>query len=358
MVAIPQPVIDPVADAIYTHYQRVYGAEKPRNYLGASIIGKSCSRALWYDFRIAAPKVFTGRMYRLFQSGHLQEPRVIADLRAIKCTVYDLDPSTGKQWNFTEPSIGHHLRGSCDGVVIGVPGAPKAPHILEIKTSGAKAFAELQKHGVEKAKPEHFAQMMIYMHWTIERYGADGCRRALYISVNKDTDEIHSERIEYSKETAQAIIAKAKAVITASEPPQRISNDSSWYECKWCDYHGLCHGTDVPQTNCRSCVHATPEMDGDARWSCAKRKLNLSFDEQLRGCESHRYIPAVIGFARPVDSDGDSVVYEVNGKQFTNGAKPGFSSIEIHACKDKGMLTTDDEFFNKMRHEYGAVLVG
>ena len=150
MAEIPNTVSDPVAAAIYAHYKSVYGAEKPRGYLGASSIGKSCSRALWYDFRLSKQPSFDGRMYRLFQSGHLQEPRVIADLLAIGCTVYNIDPETGKQWSFSEPLTGHHFKGNCDGVVLGVPQAPKAAHVLEIKTSGTKSFADLQKHGVEK----------------------------------------------------------------------------------------------------------------------------------------------------------------------------------------------------------------
>lgn len=358
MATIPTEVSDPVAAAIYAHYKSVSGAEKPRGYLGASSIGKSCSRALWYGFRLSKQASFDGRMYRLFQSGHLQEPRVVADLRAIGCTVYELDPSTGKQWAFSEPATGHHLKGNADGVVLGVPQAPKSAHILEIKTSGTKAFAELQKHGVEKAKPEHFAQMMIYMHWTIARYGEDGCRRALYVCVNKDTDEIYTERIEYSKTTAQAIVDKANAIIQAIEPPQRISNDASWYECKWCDYSAMCHGSAVPAPTCRSCGYVTPEIDGDARWACAKRKSNLSFDEQLRGCESHVYIPSVIGFAKPMDFLNDAVVYEMYGKRFSNGPKPGFSSKEIHACQDKALLVEESKFINDMRQQFGAEIVG
>lgn len=358
MAEIPTTVSDPVAAAIYGHYKLTYGAEKPRGYLGASSIGKSCSRALWYGFRLSKQPSFDGRMYRLFQSGHLQEPRVVADLRAIGCTVYDLDPETGKQWAFSEQSTGHHFRGNCDGVVLGVPQAPKAAHILEIKTSSTKAFAELQKHGVEKAKPEHFFQMLIYCHWTIARYGDDGCRRALYVCVNKDTDEIYTERIEYSKATAQAIVDKAKAIIQSVEPPQRISNDPSWYECRFCDYHAICHGSAVPAPTCRSCVHATPEMHGDALWTCAKRKLNLSFDEQLRGCESHVYIPSVIGFAKPMDFLNDAVVYEMDGKRFSNGPKPGYSSKEIHACQDKALLVEESKFINDMRQKHGAEIVG
>ena len=358
MATIPTEVSDPVAAAIYGHYKLVYGAEKPRGYLGASSIGKPCSRALWYGFRLSKQPSFDGRMYRLFQSGHLQEPRVVADLRAIGCTVYDLDPATGKQWSFTEPATGHHLKGNADGVVLGVPQAPKAAHILEIKTSGTKAFSELKKHGVEQAKPEHFAQMQIYMHWTIARYGEDGCRRALYVCVNKDTDEIHTERIEYSKATAQSIVDKARAIILSQEPPQRISNDASWNECKWCDYSDICHGSAVPAPTCRSCAHVTPEMDGDARWTCAKYRKDLKFETQLGGCESHRYIPAVIGFAKAVDSDGDAVVYEMDGKRLSNGPKPGFTSKEIHACQDKEFLAVNNQFINHMRQEHGAEIVG
>jgi len=359
MAEIPTTVSDPVAAAIYGHYKLVYGAEKPRGYLGASSIGKSCSRALWYGFRLSKQPSFDGRMYRLFQSGHLQEPRVVADLRAIGCTVYDLDPATGKQWAFSEPSTGHHFKGNCDGVVLGVPQAPKAAHILEIKTSGTNAFAELKKHGVEKAKPEHFAQMMIYMHWTIARYGDDGCRRALYVCVNKDTDEIYTERIEYSKATAQAIVDKANAIIQAQEPPQRISNDASWYECKWCDYSAMCHGSAVPAPTCRSCAHASPEMDGDARWTCAKYKADLLFGNQLLGCDAHRYIPAVIGFAQAVDATDGHVVYEVNGRFFKNGTPPnGYSSKEIHACQDKALLVEESKFINDMRRNHGAEIVG
>ena len=95
MAAVPQSVVDPVADAIFAHYKAKYGAESQRPYLGASAIGKPCLRQHWYSFRWSKPAEFSGRLYRVFQSGHLQEPRVYNDLRAIGCTVYDMDPATG-----------------------------------------------------------------------------------------------------------------------------------------------------------------------------------------------------------------------------------------------------------------------
>ena len=71
---------DPIAEAIYEQYEKREATEKARTYLGASIIGKECSRALWYDFRWASREKFDGRMLRLFQTGHLAEGRFVNDL--------------------------------------------------------------------------------------------------------------------------------------------------------------------------------------------------------------------------------------------------------------------------------------
>jgi CRISPR/Cas system-associated exonuclease Cas4 (RecB family) len=360
MAALPQSVVDPVADAIFASYKAKYGVEPQRPYLGASAIGKPCLRQHWYSFRWSKPAEFSGRLYRVFQSGHLQEPRIYADLTAIGCTVYDMDPATGKQWSFTEPTSGNHFKGNADGIVTGLPQAPKSPHVLEIKTASAKMFADMQKSGVKKAKPEHYAQMQMYMKWSIDLYGENGCTRAIYIVVNKDNDDIYTERLEYDKAEAQAIIDKALAVITATEPPVGISQDPSWYECKFCDYHSICHGTDVPAMTCRSCAHATPEIDGNARWSCTEHRADLPVETQRTGCGQHRYIPILLAkFAKPVDIVPGGVVYEMDGKQFVNGTPATnpkhLSSAEIHACTDKTALV--DDFALDLRLQHGGRFV-
>lgn len=365
MAKLPDAVVDPVASAIFAHYKAKHGAESARGYLGASSIGKPCSRALWYGFRWAKPAEFSGRLYRLFQTGHLQEPRVVADLRAIGCEVYEVNPADGKQFSFSEPATGHHFRGNCDGILTGLPGAEKTVHMLEIKTSSDKLFKVLQKEGVEKAKPEHFAQMQIYMKWSLDQFGADGCKRALYVCVNKNTDDIHTERLEYQPEFAQALIDKALAIVKAVEPPIGISTDPTYYECKFCDYHSLCFSQDVPAPNCRSCAHSTPELDGNARWSCGKHKVNIDESQQRLGCEKHLYIPILlVNTAAAVDGTDASVIYQ-NGQSnpFTNGDPATdpthISSAEIHDIEDKSVLGSlvDNEFLMDMRNQFGARMV-
>ena len=361
MAQLPSSVVDPVADAIFAHYKAKYGVEPHRPYLGASAIGKPCLRQHWYSFRWSKQAQFSGRLYRVFQSGHLQEPRVYADLKAIGCTVYDTNPSTGKQFGWSEPATGHHFQGNCDGIVTGLPQAPKSPHILEIKTASDKYFKDMQKNGVKKAKPEHWAQMQSYMHWSIAEFKDEGCYRAIYIVVNKDNDDIYTERIEYDATEAQAIIDKALAIIKATEPPVGISTDPTWYECKFCDYHSICHGTDLPAATCRSCAHITPEMDGKGRWSCQSHNKTLSTMEQRKGCGNHRYIPILLTkTAKPIDVDGDAVVYEMaDGKRFTNGdpdKNPDHvSSQEMHSCDDKTILV--DEQCLEIRKQYSGKFV-
>ena len=90
MAPLPPPPT-PTLDAIYAAY--VAEADDGfRDHLGASIIGKDCERALWYDFRWVTRRGFSGRMLRLFDTGKREEDRLVRDLRRTGATVLDADP--------------------------------------------------------------------------------------------------------------------------------------------------------------------------------------------------------------------------------------------------------------------------
>lgn len=328
--------------------------EPPRAYLGASIIGRACERALWYDFRWCSPRAFEGRMLRLFETGNLAEARMIGELRAIGVEVHERDPRTGQQFGFTEPAAGHHLRGHLDGLARRVPEAEKAGHVVECKTHNAKSFALLEKEGVERSKPAHAAQMQLYMHWTREAWGKDGCDRALYIAENKDTSALYVERLRYDAAQAAALIAKAQRVIFAQTPPPRLSDDPSWYECKFCDHRAVCHAGAVPAVSCRTCAHATPERDGDARWTCALNDgsdIPPAYQREAHPC--HRFIPPLVeahfelfDWQAP---NGVTWTNRATGKQFT---QPDWTSAEMHAAQDKRAI--GDEGVDVFRQAFQA----
>ncbi len=79
---------------------------------------------------------------------------------------------------------------------------PKTWHVLEFKTHGTKSFADLTAKGVLVSKPQHGAQMQIYMHLT-------GITRALYMAVCKNTDALHIERVEADPAMAERLLDKA-----------------------------------------------------------------------------------------------------------------------------------------------------
>ena len=112
-----------------------------RTHLGASLIGKECERALWYDFRWATKAKFPGRVLRLFETGNREEDRLVGNLRRTGATVLELDPETGRQ--FRVQAHGGHFGGSLDGVAINLLEAPKTWHVLEFKTHSNKSFNDL-----------------------------------------------------------------------------------------------------------------------------------------------------------------------------------------------------------------------
>jgi hypothetical protein len=344
MAAVPQP-LHTTAAAIYRAYEARERGEG-RAHLGASLIGHACVRYLWLSFRWAAQEAFDGRMLRLFETGKLEEARLVADLRAIGCEVSE-GPAPGEQWRVT--AHGGHCGGSMDAAVQGLPEAPAAWHVAEFKTHSAKNFAGLAK-GVQKAQPRHWAQMQLYM-------GLTGMKRAVYIAVNKDTDELHVERIEFAQAEFDKLMERARVAIFSPEPPAKISDDASWYVCKFCHFHELCHGTAAPAVSCRSCVHATPEPDGEARWSCARHSKDLELAEQRVACPEHRHFPILLGrFAELVaaDADRNAVRYRnlLNGAEF---GQPEYTSAEIHAVQDKRALGHPE--IETWRSTFGARLI-
>ena len=350
MSEVPEPRHQTVS-AIYAWHE-AQNVESPRPYLGASSIGHHCARYLWLSFRWSKPASFSGRMLRLFETGHLAEPRFVRELRGIGCEVHEVDPATGKQ--FAVEALGGHFRGHLDGCAVGIPEAKKTWHVLEFKTHGEKSFKELSEKGVKDSKPQHYAQMQVYMALT-------GMERALYLAVNKNTDELYSERIAHVPEESKALLERAESIIFSAEPPPRISDDASWYQCKMCDMHGICHGTETPAPQCRNCAHVTPERDGS--WSCEHHTLHfMTAEQQSKGCKDHRYIPILLAnwaTCTGGSEKGNAAHYTntLTGNHFANaeGSASDYSSAEIHAAADKRAIGNPS--INALRTAFGAELL-
>ena len=231
-----------------------------RHHLGASVIGGACLRATWYGWRWAYIENHTGRMYRLFRRGHLEEVQVVEGLRVAGAAVDEVDPATGKQFTFSDHD--GHFGGSHDGRLVWEHAfGDSRPRLLECKTHNLKSFAQLSTKRVQQAKPAHFHQMQIYMHYF-------GFHAGLYVAVCKDNDERYYEVIPYKPELAKLLVDRARDLIDAHAPPARINSDPSWFICKMCSYREICHYDEAPAKNCRSCSYAYPVENG--AWHCKR----------------------------------------------------------------------------------------
>lgn len=352
-------------DLIYEYHKKRGDSEPARGYLGASIIGHACERYLWFLFRQATLPDISGRIYRLFETGDLAEARFTAELRAIGCEVHDCDDQ-GEQFEISD--FGGHFSGHMDGCVLGLSEAPKTWHVGEYKTHNNKSFKKLLKVGVQRSKLQHYAQMQAYMHKT-------GMKRALYLAVNKDTDELYMERVYYDKDFSLRLFDKARRIIVSSEPPPRISERRDYYQCGWCDAKHICYGTEspdpalpLPSLSCHQCCHATPIVEGEgAQWKCEKvggqviPEAAIHNDDKGAACGDHLILPGMIeAFASPtdfgVDEEGKHFIEFTNNDDARNGAvwrhgAGGFSSRELQILPKENLT---NEIIQEAKETFGA----
>lgn len=237
--------------------------DKPRNYLGLSGLGDSCVRKVWYQWRHAFVAKFPSRMLRLFRRGDVEEYRFNFLLRGIGFTVHETDDE-GNQFSIKD--FENHLSGHMDGAATAPKkfwkrGTKPVPFIVEYKSYNDKRFRELTKRGVKNSDPKYYVQMQGYM-------GYEDLTGALFCAVNKDNEELYFEWVPFASRAFALLVGRAGEIIEAQSPPKKLSETPSYFECKWCDAHAICHGGKPALKSCRSCKFAVPVEAG--AWKCEK----------------------------------------------------------------------------------------
>lgn len=281
-----------------------------RRHLGASAIGGKCAREVWFGFRWAKRIYHEARMLRLFNRGHYEEPRFVSYLQAVGATVWTVD-EYGKQFKIVD--CGGHYGGSCDGVAMNIPGLPPGmPVLIECKTYNDKWFKKLLKEGLAKTNPKHIKQAMSYMRGL----KLTGC---LYMAVNKNDDALHLLYFAYDSKEGETIARRAQSIVFTDQAPARISDSPSWFECMFCDFKGVCHGSEMPHVNCRTCAHSTPLPDGT--WHCRFGREEVTSKPEA-GCPQHVFNPTFFPHASVTgqDLDRNAIFYQTRqGVQVING---------------------------------------
>lgn len=279
---------------VLPHIGDAYSTEPDghRSHMGASVLGTECARAVWYGFRWVTKSSFAGRLLRLFNRGHLEEGRIIAQLLMIGAQVIQQD-ANGNQFRISWAQ--GHAGGSGDGVVIDIPDLPPGlPALLEAKTSSEKLFIELagklvdwRKYvagegpftgqGVKVAKPEHYIQMQLYMRRM-------GLTCALYVCVCKNTDDEYMELVTLDAEMADQYIDRGDTLVWLDKAPKKINESAGFFKCRFCDHRPACHLGAPVDINCRTCDSATPIANGAGGWYCSRHNMELTKPKQRVGC--------------------------------------------------------------------------
>lgn len=308
-----------VVKRIFNNYKEQYNGEF-RPHLGASMGGDPCLRKLYYNFRHAMFITHEGRILKLFQRGHKEEATFEQELNKAGIRMVVMDEN-GNQFRLGSQE-NKHVSGSGDGFgeVMEDSEYFKQGHwvLVEMKTHNDKSFIKLVKEGVEKSKPLHFSQMNLYMKWS-------QLSQALYIAVNKNNDDLYVEAVPFDSAHADRIEERMCDVASTTRIPVRMCDDPSRFECKFCDYHPICHGVKFPlNVTCRNCLHVKPQADGS--WSCEHRKQdNLHHNLIPVGCADHIIHPDFLeNITTVIDGNKEQNYIEFefhNGLKIKNGTQ-------------------------------------
>lgn len=246
MVKIARTITDPLIQQVYNLLEEERAKESPRKYLGASSIGDPCERKLWY--RLNQPekaKPANAKLILSANDGHRSE-EIMADLlRRVPGVKLSARESLNLPYRFSD--MGGKFAGHLDGIIEGIPLAPKVTHVWENKSCNETKFKKLLniKETVdddrqleawdEKTGNLYYAQAQIYMHYLdIPRHYMTVC-----LSGTRDFTTI---RTPYNKDIAINLIEKADRIITYKAAPLGVSQNPDFYLCKMCEFKDYCHG--------------------------------------------------------------------------------------------------------------------
>ena len=207
--------------------------------MGAGIVGAPCKRKTQYDYLGTMPDAdheYNPRMQRIWDRGHMGEELAAGWIREAG---YDLRTTNAKGRQFGFRVANGKFKGYYDGIIYSGPGI-EGPTLWENKWLGDKAYRQVEQHGVEKAKPEYFAQVQTYMAYEdLTEFPT------VWTAINADTCEINVELIPFKKNKAQQATDTAVSLIQDSEAGAmrpRVSADPEYWLCKGCEYRRHCHG--------------------------------------------------------------------------------------------------------------------
>lgn len=243
-----------------------------RPYLGGSMIGHTCSRYIAYTFRWAYKETLESKVWRIFRLGDAVEEIMVGQLNKAGIEV------TGQQ--VTVSGYKGHAAGHIDGILV----IDEEAYLFECKSMNHTNFLEVQRKHVQASKPVYYGQCQIYM-------GKLDLKKCLFMALDKNTSEIYVEILDFDENEYERLLRREEDIIDGlpiSYFP-KVSNNPSWYTCKFCAAKKVCHQGESPEKNCRTCENSVILDAG--KWWCNWHAKELSYEEQDEGCNHYELSP-------------------------------------------------------------------
>ena len=211
-----------------------------RNYIGASVIGGDCDRALQFAFAKAKKeREFSLNTLCKFDLGHSTEELSRWHFWDAGFDLVQKDPGTGEMIAFRQ--LNGMFKGHPDGVFLGGPKIEGVgyPCLWEHKGVGGKTFREIERDGLKKARPVYWAQVQIEMAYLyLDKHPT------IFTVWNLDSAERLHLLIDYDQSAAQDLSDRAVRLIEATKHgellPRGFANPDH-FMCKTkCDFRERC----------------------------------------------------------------------------------------------------------------------
>ena len=288
------------------------------NSISASMWSE-CDRRMWLSLRRASPQWVEPQTQRTFDIGHALE----------ECMVKWLE-TAGVKIGMREAALKNSY-GTSLGHIDGIAVLPDGFQLLEMKTANDSRFKAWLKTGVPD---NYFAQVQLYMHHSAQ-LSAKGNQltKALFVVINKNTSELHTEEVHYEKPYAQMQTERIEGLIASDAYPAPTTS----YKCRFCQHQSVCEGKTLPEIDCRTCANVSVN---DGKFECP-----YSTDGCETPCDKHIMHPQLMegmGF-KMVNVDGSVPLVEYDhfcmaAPGAAHPAKPVFNSYEMKRSLADGML--------------------
>lgn len=292
-----------------------------------------CDRSMWLNFRNCTDVKHRPETIRTFQFGHAIEELIVKWLKECGFKIISQQGKVLNKW-------GKYL-GSIDGIIF----HEKSYKLLEIKSSNSKRFKDWIKNGI----PESYkSQVSIYMHHSGQlSTRGNKLTQCLFVVMNKDTSEIHTEIYDYDPQYAQLQTDRIESIIESESLP----NGDDDYRCNMCNHKAVCKGEKVAQISCRSCAHVSV-VNGS--FECANGYGKICHEFVF-----HPQLIETLGYKlEDIDHESQALVFDkfaLAREGVKIEGKPTFTSEEFSIAHPAGLV--HDTGLMALKYEFDGTIL-